>query len=52
MEVTVIGSGSSGNSYFDQSGEKALLLDAGLPIQRIQAGTGYGLSKLAARSCT
>lgn len=47
MEITVIGSGSSGNSYFVQSGEKTLLLDAGLPIQRIQAGTQYGLSKLA-----
>lgn len=52
MDVTVIGSGSSGNSYFVESGSDSILLDAGLPISRIQSGSGYRLSDMAAALIT
>lgn len=38
MRVISFGSGSSGNSFLVQSGETNLLVDAGVPIRRLQAG--------------
>lgn len=46
MNVKVIGSGSSGNSYFLESSGHSLLLDAGLPIARLQKGTDHRLSDI------
>ncbi len=47
MIVKPIASGSSGNSYYISDGKSSLLLDAGIPLARIQAGCGYCVSKLS-----
>lgn len=47
MEVNVLASGSTGNCYLIYDGATALLLDAGIPIKRIQAGCCYNLSKVS-----
>ena len=41
MEIRVLASGSSGNTYRISDGETALLLDAGIPLKAIQAGLGF-----------
>lgn len=38
MRVISFGSGSSGNAFLVQSGDTNLLVDAGVPIRRLQAG--------------
>lgn len=47
MIVKPIASGSSGNAYYISDGKSSLLLDAGIPLARIQAGCGYCVSKLS-----
>ncbi|MDR2044867.1 MAG: MBL fold metallo-hydrolase [Clostridium sp.] len=47
MDIKVIASGSSGNATFISDGVTALLLDAGIPMKNIQAGTGFRLSSVA-----
>lgn len=47
MEIKVIASGSKGNCYLVGDGRSCLLLDAGVPLPRIQKGCGYGLHELA-----
>lgn len=46
MQIQVIGSGSSGNSYRIQDGSQSILLDCGLPIKKIQIATGFQCSRL------
>lgn len=41
MEVKVLASGSSGNSYLISEGEESILLDAGIPFKRLQALSGH-----------
>lgn len=47
MEIKVIASGSSGNSYHISDGASSLLLDAGVPLPKIQEGCGYRVSELS-----
>lgn len=47
MDVNVLASGSTGNCYIVFDGVTALILDAGIPIKRIQVGCYYNLSKVA-----
>ena len=47
MIIRPIASGSSGNAYYISDGKSSLLLDAGIPLARIQAGCGYCVSKLS-----
>lgn len=47
MKIKVIASGSSGNCYYIDDGESALLLDAGIPISKIREGVGFKLSAVA-----
>lgn len=47
MIIRPIASGSSGNAYYVSDGRSGLLLDAGIPLKRIQEGCGYGVSGLA-----
>lgn len=47
MEITVIGSGSSGNAYVLRSGTDVLLLEAGLPLARIRQALGFRLHTVA-----
>lgn len=47
MIIKPIASGSSGNAYYISDGKNSLLLDAGMPLSRIQAGCGYCVSKLS-----
>jgi phosphoribosyl 1,2-cyclic phosphodiesterase len=47
MKITVIASGSKGNAYCINDGVSSLLLDAGIPVKRIQENIGFGLSDLA-----
>ena len=47
MNISVIGSGSSGNCYKISDGETVLLLEAGLPIRKIKQGCDYNLSEIS-----
>ena len=47
MELTVIGSGSSGNCYRVQDGDHTLLLEAGLPFKQMREALGFHLSQLS-----
>lgn len=47
MIIKPIASGSGGNSYYISDEKSSLLLDAGIPLARIQAGCGYSVSKLS-----
>ncbi len=46
MDIQIIASGSTGNAYRISDGDTALLLDAGIPINRIQAGLQYRVTSL------
>lgn len=46
MEINVMASGSTGNAYRVSDGTTSLLLDAGIPIKRIQAGLQYRVTSL------
>ena len=47
LDIKVIASGSKGNCYLVGDGKSRLLLDAGIPLPRIQNGCGYELNGLA-----
>lgn len=47
IEIKAIASGSSGNCYRVSDGSTALLLDAGIPIYKIQQGLDFRLSEIA-----
>lgn len=47
MRINPIASGSSGNAYYVSDGGSSLLLDAGIPLRRIQEGCGYKVSRLS-----
>ncbi len=46
MEIKILASGSSGNSYYVSDGRTSLLLDAGIPIQAIQIGCEFKTAQL------
>lgn len=48
MKIQVIASGSSGNAYIVSDGVTSLLLDAGVPIDRIRKACGFKLHRVAA----
>ncbi len=47
MLIRPIASGSAGNAYYITDGRCCLLLDAGIPLKRIQEGCGYTVSQLS-----
>lgn len=47
MDITVIASGSSGNAYRISDGDTVLLLDAGIPLQRIKQALNFRVRDLA-----
>lgn len=47
MDIKVIASGSNGNCYHVSDGKTSMLLDAGIPIKRIQVGCGFKLGELS-----
>lgn len=47
MDITVIASGSSGNAYRISDGDTALLLDAGIPLQRIKQALNFRVRDIA-----
>lgn len=47
MEITILGSGSSGNCYHLSDGLTPVLIECGLPISSIKRGTGFRLSEVA-----
>lgn len=47
MDITVIASGSGGNAYRISDGDTALLLDAGIPLQRIKQALNFRVRDLA-----
>jgi len=48
MEIKILASGSSGNAYVVNDGKTILLLDAGIPFQKIQKGMDYKTSQISA----
>lgn len=47
IDIRSLGSSSAGNCYQITDGATPLLIECGMPIRRIQAGTGYSLSGVA-----
>lgn len=47
MELTILGSSSSGNSYVIQSATEALILEAGIGFQEVQRALGWNITKAA-----
>lgn len=47
MDIKVLASGSKGNCYRVSDGETSLLLDAGIPLKRIQIGCGFKVRELS-----
>lgn len=47
IDVRVIASSSAGNAYLVDDGRSRLLLECGLPLRRLQAGTGHSLAGVA-----
>jgi phosphoribosyl 1,2-cyclic phosphodiesterase len=45
--IKPIASGSGGNAYWISDGETPVLLDAGIPLSRIQSGCGYNAARLS-----
>lgn len=48
MEITVVGSGSTGNCYRVATGGEAVLIECGLPVRRIKEGLDFRLSSISA----
>lgn len=46
MQIEVYASGSTGNAYRVSDGKTSLLLDAGIPIKKLQEATGHQLTAL------
>ena len=46
MQIKILASGSTGNSYRISDGKTSLLLDAGIPFSAIQKGCDFSLSSL------
>lgn len=46
MELIILGSGSSGNSYILQNKNTAIILDAGIPVKKAIHELGYDSSKI------
>ncbi|MEA4947076.1 MAG: MBL fold metallo-hydrolase [Oscillospiraceae bacterium] len=47
ISIKTLASGSTGNAYVIDDGKTPLLLEAGIRIQKIKQGCGYGLSGMA-----
>ena len=47
INITVLASGSTGNSYRITDGKTPLLLECGIPWKRIQQGLGFSTSQIA-----
>lgn len=48
LDIKTIASGSSGNCYLVTDGKSSLLLDAGIPLKKIQEAIGYKTSDIDA----
>ncbi len=46
MKLTVIGSGSDGNSILLQNDSEALLIDAGVPVLEVKKALGFNIRKI------
>lgn len=46
MQIDVYASGSTGNAYRVSDGKTSLILDAGIPIKKLQEATGHRLTAL------
>lgn len=46
MKLTVVGSGSSGNTIILQNDNEALLIDAGIPVLEVKKTLGFNIKKI------
>ena len=46
MQVRILASGSTGNAYIVTDSKTTILLDAGIPLKKIQQKMGFGLSSV------
>jgi len=46
MEIKTIATGSTGNAYKISSADTSILIEAGIPIRKIQGGLNFGLSEI------
>ena len=47
MELTILGSSSSGNSYVIQNATEALVLEAGINFQQVRIALDWDVTKVA-----
>jgi phosphoribosyl 1,2-cyclic phosphodiesterase len=47
VEIKVLASGSSGNSYMIDDGETKLLIEAGIRVKEIQKALNFDLQRVA-----
>lgn len=52
MDLTVLGSGSSGNCYLLSTDSETLILDCGIPIKEIKKGLDFNISKVVGVICS
>lgn len=52
LEIKTIATGSSGNCYHLKCGDDELLIEAGIPIKRIQKALSFDLSRVSGCLCT
>lgn len=46
MKLTIVGSGSSGNSYVLENESEILLIEAGMPLKKVQEYINFNIKKI------
>lgn len=52
MNLTIVGSGSSGNTAILQNDDEALIIDCGIPVMEVKKALGFNVRKIVGALCT